>query len=50
LDDLHQSPVSSPISAPGILSYKYRLEDQYEENGLKINKIKISPKFWAKEK
>lgn len=47
LDDLHQSPVSSPISAPGILSYKYRLEDQYEENGLKINKIKIIPRNTA---
>jgi len=41
LDDLHQTPVSSPISGPGILSYKYRLVDQYEEDGRKINKIKI---------
>jgi hypothetical protein len=44
LDDLHQTPVSSPISIPGILSYKYRLEDQYEENGQKIHKIKIIPR------
>lgn len=44
LDDLHQSPVSSPISNPGILSYKYRLEAQYEENGRKIHKIKIIPR------
>jgi hypothetical protein len=44
LDDLHQSPVSSPISTPGILSYKYRLEKQYMENGKKINKIKIIPR------
>ncbi len=44
LDDLHQSPVSSPISAPGILSYKYRLEAQYIENGVKINRIKIIPR------
>lgn len=44
LDDLHQSPVSSPISNPGILSYKYRLEEQYEENGRKIHKIKIIPR------
>lgn len=29
LPDLHESPVSSPISGPGILSYKYRLEAQY---------------------
>ncbi|MFN5148424.1 MAG: DUF5686 family protein [Flavobacteriia bacterium] len=47
LDDLHQSPVSSPISGPGILSYKYRLEDQYEENGRKISKIKIIPRSTA---
>lgn len=44
LDDLHQTPVSSPISAPGILSYKYRLVEQYEENGHKIHKIKIIPR------
>lgn len=44
LNDLHQSPVSSPISTPGILSYKYRLESQYEENGRKIHKIKIIPR------
>lgn len=41
LNDLHQTPVSSPISGPGILSYKYRLEAQYEEKGQRINKIKI---------
>lgn len=44
LPDLHESPVSSPISGPGILSYKYRLEAQYMENGYKIHKIKISPR------
>lgn len=42
LDDLHQTPVSSPISGPGILSYKYKLVEQYEEDGHKIHKIKIS--------
>jgi hypothetical protein len=47
LDDLHQSPVSSPISGPGILSYKYRVEEQYEENGRKIHKIKIIPRSTA---
>lgn len=47
LDDLHQSPVSSPISGPGILSYKYRLESQYIENGRKIHKIKIIPRSTA---
>lgn len=45
LDDLHQTPVSSPISTPGILSYKYRLVEQYEENGQKIHKIKIIPRY-----
>ncbi|MFK7785553.1 MAG: DUF5686 family protein [Crocinitomicaceae bacterium] len=45
LDDLHQTPVMSPISGPGILSYKYRLVDQYEENGRKIHKIKIIPRY-----
>lgn len=45
LDDLHASPVSSPISGPGILSYKYRLEAQYEENGRMISKIRILPRM-----
>lgn len=44
LDDLHQSPVSSPISNPGILSYKYRLEEKYEEQGKLISRIKIIPR------
>jgi len=44
LNDLHETPFSSPISGPGILSYKYRLEEQYEENGRKIHKIKIIPR------
>lgn len=44
LDDLHQTPISSPISVPGILSYKYKLEEQYIENGRKIHKIKITPR------
>jgi hypothetical protein len=47
LDDLHQTPVSSPISTPGILSYKYKLVEQYEENGRKIHKIKITPRTSA---
>lgn len=47
LDDLHQTPVSSPISGPGILSYKYRLVEQYEENGQRIHKIKIIPRNTA---
>ena len=44
LDDLHQTPVISPISAPGIISYKYRLEKKIEENGQVISKIKIIPR------
>ncbi len=47
LDDLHQTPVSSPISTPGILSYKYKLVEQFEENGQKISKIKITPRNTA---
>ncbi len=47
LDDLHHTPVSSPISGPGILSYKYRLEDQFTENGQLIHKIKIIPRSTA---
>lgn len=47
LNDLHQTPISSPISGPGILSYKYRLIEQYEEDGRKINKIKIIPRNMA---
>ncbi|MEY4572241.1 MAG: hypothetical protein RLZ10_1467 [Bacteroidota bacterium] len=42
LDDLHQNPIMSPISSPGILSYKYRIESKYQENGKNISKIKIS--------
>lgn len=45
LEDLHSTPVMSPISAPGILSYRYRLEAQYEENGRRINKIRIIPRM-----
>ena len=44
LDDLHQTPVISPISGPGIISYKYRLEKKIEENGQVISKIKIIPR------
>ena len=44
LNDLHQTPIMSPISNPGSISYKYRLEAQYEEDGYKIHKIKIIPR------
>lgn len=47
LNDLHETPVSSPISIPGILSYKYRLEEKYEEGGKLISRIKIIPRNTA---
>jgi len=47
LNDLHETPISSPISIPGILSYRYRLEEKYEENGRMISKIKIIPRNTA---
>ncbi len=45
LNDLHANPITSPISGPGIISYKYRLEAQYFEDGQKIHKIKIIPRM-----
>lgn len=47
LNDLNESPVQSPISLAGILSYKYKLIEQVEENGHKYHKIKISPRSSA---
>lgn len=47
LDDLHENPVSSPISMPGILSYKYRLVEKYSEEGRIISKIKIQARNTA---
>ncbi len=48
LDDLNESPIQSPISTAGILSYKYRLVEQIEEEGkLKVHKIKIIPRSSA---
>ncbi|MSP70527.1 MAG: carboxypeptidase-like regulatory domain-containing protein, partial [Bacteroidetes bacterium] len=44
LNDLHQTPIISPISTQGILSYKYRLEKKIEEHGQIISKIKIIPR------
>lgn len=42
LPKLHQTPILSPISTPGILGYKYRLESKYQEDSLTIYKIKIT--------
>lgn len=42
VDDLNGSAVTSPISWAGIASYKYKLVEQFEENGKKFHKIEIS--------
>lgn len=42
VDDLNESPVTSPISWAGILSYKYKLVRQYVEEGVKYHKIEIA--------
>ncbi|WP_158276139.1 DUF5686 family protein [Brumimicrobium oceani] len=43
LDDLSKSPIQSPISTAGILSYKYQLVEKIERDTLPtLNKIKIS--------
>ncbi|MCC5924518.1 MAG: carboxypeptidase-like regulatory domain-containing protein [Crocinitomicaceae bacterium] len=48
LNDLSESPIQSPISNAGILSYKYRLVEKIErENQPTLNKIKITPRNTA---
>ncbi len=42
LPDIHQNAILSPISNPGILAYKYKLEKKYEEDDQTIYKIKVS--------
>ena len=43
LNDLSKSPIQSPISTAGILSYKYQLVEKIERDSLPVlNKIKIS--------
>lgn len=45
LNTLTASPIQSPISNAGILSYKYKLVEKIEREGLPIlNKIKIIPR------
>lgn len=45
LNDLSESPIQSPISTAGILSYKYRLIEQIEhENKPKTHVIQIIPR------
>ena len=46
LDDLSESPVQSPISTAGILSYKYKLVEKIERSdGTILNKIEITPRY-----
>jgi hypothetical protein len=40
--DLNESAVTSPISWAGIASYKYKLVEQFFENGHKFHKIEIA--------
>ena len=48
LDDLNESPIQSPISTAGILSYKYRLVEQIEHaDRPKTHKIKVIPRNTA---
>ena len=42
LADIHQNAILSPISNPGILAYKYKLEKKYEEGDQTIYKIKVN--------
>lgn len=42
ISDLNESAVTSPISWSGIASYKYKLLEQYYEDGKKYHKIEIS--------
>ncbi|WP_205677837.1 DUF5686 family protein [Brumimicrobium salinarum] len=43
LDDLSKSPIQSPLSTAGILSYKYQLIEKIKRENLPtLNKIKIS--------
>ena len=47
LDDLNESPVPSPISTVGILSYKYKLVDVLEVDSVKTFKIEIKARSSA---
>lgn len=45
IDDLSESPIQSPISTAGILSYKYRLVEKIERRKAPtLNKIEITPR------
>ena len=48
LNDLSESPIQSPISTAGILSYKYRLVEKIERRRKPtLNKIEITPRNTA---
>lgn len=48
LNDLSESPIQSPISTAGILSYKYRLVEKIERRKKPtLNKISITPRSSA---
>ncbi len=44
LEGIAEVPLISPISRTSILSYKYKLIESKEENGLLVHKIKVIPK------
>ena len=44
LTGIAELPVISPISRTSILSYKYKLEESKEENGVLVHKIKVIPR------
>lgn len=47
LDDLNESPIPSPISTVGILSYKYKLVEVIEVDSVKTFKIEIKARSSA---
>ncbi len=44
LNGIVETPIISPISRTAILSYKYKLEEVFTENGAVIYKIKVTPR------
>lgn len=43
INSISESPFQSPLSAGGLLVYKYKLVKSYYEDGLKIYRIRVSP-------
>jgi hypothetical protein len=44
MDNLHRTPIVSPLHPSGILSYKYKLREVIQEGNDTIYKIEISPR------